>query len=35
MIATFAGPYGPNYSQGVVGGMLGEMGYTGAQVRKL
>ena len=35
MITAIAGPYGPNYSQGRVGGVLEEKGYTSSQVYKL
>ncbi|EIW76167.1 ferredoxin reductase-like protein [Coniophora puteana RWD-64-598 SS2] len=35
MINAIAGPYGRNYSQGVVGGVLGELGYKSHQVWKL
>jgi cytochrome-b5 reductase len=35
MIAAVAGPYGRNYSQGSVGGILAELGFTSDQVRKL
>jgi len=35
MIAAIAGPYGRNRSQGEIGGILGELGYTSSQVRKL
>ncbi|KAH7930035.1 riboflavin synthase domain-like protein [Leucogyrophana mollusca] len=35
MINAIAGPYGRNFSQGEVGGILGEMGYRSHQVRKL
>ncbi|KAJ7086621.1 hypothetical protein C8R44DRAFT_721291 [Mycena epipterygia] len=35
MIAAIAGPYGRNFSQGEVGGVLGELGYTSSEVRKL
>ncbi|KAF9028471.1 ferredoxin reductase-like protein [Hymenopellis radicata] len=35
MITAIAGPYGRNYSQGPVAGILGELGFTAAQVRKL
>lgn len=35
MISAIAGPFGRNFSQGLVGGVLGEMGYTSDQVRKL
>ncbi|KAF8211421.1 hypothetical protein K438DRAFT_1709627 [Mycena galopus ATCC 62051] len=35
MISAIAGPYGRNFSQGPVGGILGELGYTSTEVRKL
>ncbi|KAJ7499186.1 hypothetical protein FB451DRAFT_1347509 [Mycena latifolia] len=35
MIDAIAGPYGRNFSQGEVGGALGELGYTSREVRKL
>jgi hypothetical protein len=35
MIDAISGPYGRNYSQGIVGGVLGEMGYTSNEVWKL
>ncbi|EMD40816.1 hypothetical protein CERSUDRAFT_149266 [Gelatoporia subvermispora B] len=35
MISSIAGPWGRNFSQGEVGGILGTMGYTREQVRKL
>ncbi|KAH9938254.1 uncharacterized protein B0H18DRAFT_966255 [Fomitopsis serialis] len=35
MITAIAGPYGRNFSQGVVGGVLGELGYKNHQVWKL
>ncbi|KAF4574729.1 hypothetical protein EYR36_006079 [Pleurotus pulmonarius] len=35
MISAIAGPYGRNFSQGPVGGILAELGCTSAQVRKL
>ncbi|KAJ7937307.1 hypothetical protein B0H13DRAFT_1945264 [Mycena leptocephala] len=35
MINAIAGPYGRNFSQGKVGGVLGELGYTPSEVRKL
>jgi cytochrome-b5 reductase len=35
MITAIAGPYGRNYSQGPIGGILQEMGYTSANVHKL
>jgi len=35
MIAAISGPYVRNFSQGEVGGILGELGYTSSQVRKL
>lgn len=35
MISAIAGPYGQNYSQGPVLGILGELGFTSNQVRKL
>lgn len=35
MVTAIAGPYGRNFSQGEVGGILGELGYTSDQVRKL
>ncbi|KAF5369943.1 hypothetical protein D9758_001297 [Tetrapyrgos nigripes] len=35
MIAAIAGPYGRNFSQGAVGGVLAELGYTSGQVYKL
>lgn len=35
MVAAIAGPYGRNFSQGEVGGALGEMGYGGDSVWKL
>ncbi|OCH92887.1 ferredoxin reductase-like C-terminal NADP-linked domain-containing protein [Obba rivulosa] len=35
MIASIAGPWGRNYSQGEVGGILGTLGFTRVQVRKL
>lgn len=35
MIATIAGPYGKNYSQGKVGGVLAELGFKAGQVWKL
>jgi len=35
MVAAIAGPYGRNLSQGEVGGILGELGYTSSRVRKL
>ncbi len=35
MINAIAGPYGRNYSQGPVLGILGGLGFTSSQVRKL
>lgn len=35
MIDAIAGPYGRNYSQGEVGGVLRELGYTSKEVVKL
>ena len=35
MIATIAGPYGRNFSQGAVGGILGRMGIDSDRVCKL
>jgi len=35
MVATVAGPYGKNYSQGKVGGVLAELGFKAGQVWKL
>ncbi|KAJ6539085.1 hypothetical protein B0H19DRAFT_1177051 [Mycena capillaripes] len=35
MINAIAGPYGRNFSQGVVGGILGDLGYSSSEVRKL
>ncbi|KAJ7068031.1 hypothetical protein C8F01DRAFT_1116619 [Mycena amicta] len=35
MINALAGPYGRNFSQGEVGGVLKELGYTSREVRKL
>lgn len=35
MIDAIAGPYGRNFSQGPVGGILGKMGYTSDEVYKL
>ncbi|KAJ7904229.1 hypothetical protein B0H14DRAFT_3079154 [Mycena olivaceomarginata] len=35
MITAIAGPYGRNFSQGPVGGVLAELGYTSSEVRKL
>ncbi|KAJ6516180.1 ferredoxin reductase-like C-terminal NADP-linked domain-containing protein [Mycena sanguinolenta] len=35
MINAIAGPYGRNFSQGPIGGVLGELGYTSSEVRKL
>ncbi|ETW83854.1 hypothetical protein HETIRDRAFT_314450 [Heterobasidion irregulare TC 32-1] len=35
MIAAIAGPYGRNYSQGAVGGILGDLGFKSGQVWKL
>ncbi|KAF8272519.1 hypothetical protein EI94DRAFT_1769779 [Lactarius quietus] len=35
MVAAIAGPYGKNYSQGKVGGVLAELGFTAGQVWKL
>ncbi|KAJ7228917.1 hypothetical protein GGX14DRAFT_509784 [Mycena pura] len=35
MISAIAGPYGRNFSQGEVDGVLRELGYTSKQVRKL
>ncbi|KAK0206317.1 ferredoxin reductase-like protein [Desarmillaria ectypa] len=35
MISVIAGPYGRNYSQGPVLGILGGLGFTSSQVRKL
>jgi cytochrome-b5 reductase len=35
MINAISGPYGRNFSQGLVGGVLGEMGYTSKEVWKL
>lgn len=35
MIAAIAGPFGRNYSQGAVGGILGELGMKKEQVWKL
>jgi cytochrome-b5 reductase len=35
MINAIAGPYGRNFSQGEVGGVLGELGCTSDHVRKL
>jgi cytochrome-b5 reductase len=35
MVAMIAGPYGKNYSQGKVGGVLAELGFKAGQVWKL
>jgi cytochrome-b5 reductase len=35
MVAAIAGPYGRNYSQGKVGGVLSELGFKAGQVWKL
>lgn len=35
MVAAIAGPYGRNYSQGKVGGVLAELGFKAGQVWKL
>ncbi|THV05478.1 ferredoxin reductase-like protein [Dendrothele bispora CBS 962.96] len=35
MIGAIAGPYGRNFSQGAVGGVLAELGYTSNEVHKL
>jgi cytochrome-b5 reductase len=35
MIGAIAGPYGRNLSQGPIGGILGNLGYTSNQVYKL
>ncbi|KAJ7047631.1 hypothetical protein C8F04DRAFT_937064 [Mycena alexandri] len=35
MISAIAGPYGRNLSQGEIGGVLGELGYTSSEVYKL
>ena len=35
MITAIAGSYGRNFSQGVVGGVLGNLGYKNHQVWKL
>lgn len=35
MVSAIAGPYGRNFAQGPVGGILKEMGYTSDQVWKL
>jgi len=35
MVATIAGPYGRNHSQGKVGGVLAELGFKAGQVWKL
>ncbi|KAG5724995.1 NADH-cytochrome b5 reductase 2 [Termitomyces sp. T112] len=35
MISAIAGPFGRNLSQGAVGGVLGEMGFTSSEVYKL
>ena len=35
MISAIAGPYGRNFSQGAVGGILGRMGITSDRVYKL
>jgi cytochrome-b5 reductase len=35
MVAGIAGPYGRNYSQGKVGGVLAELGFKAGQVWKL
>ncbi|KAJ7179378.1 hypothetical protein C8R46DRAFT_1073579 [Mycena filopes] len=35
MVAAIAGPYGRNFSQGDVGGVLAELGYTSSEVHKL
>ena len=35
MISAIAGPWGRNYSQGFVGGVLGQLGFGSDQVRKL
>lgn len=35
MVAAIAGPYGKNYSQGKVGGVLAELGFMAGQVWKL
>jgi len=35
MIDAISGPYGRNFSQGAVGGILGKMGFTSEQVWKL
>ncbi|KAK7061477.1 NADH-cytochrome B5 reductase [Favolaschia claudopus] len=35
MIRAIAGPYGRNFSQGPVAGILGELGYTSKEVRKM
>lgn len=34
MITAIAGPYGRNYSQGAVGGVLAELGFKPGQVWK-
>lgn len=35
MIASIAGPYGRNFSQGPIGGLLQDMGYSASDVYKL
>jgi cytochrome-b5 reductase len=35
MVTAIAGPYGKNYSQGMVGGVLAELGFEAGQVWKL
>jgi cytochrome-b5 reductase len=35
MVNAIAGPYGRNFSQGDVGGILGDMGYSSHEVYKL
>jgi len=34
MLAAVSGPKGPNYTQGEVGGLLQQLGYTSEQVYK-
>lgn len=35
MISAVAGPWGHNYSQGSIGGVLGQLGFGSDQVRKI
>ena len=35
MVNAIAGPFGRNFSQGPIGGILGKLGYTPDQVYKL